>query len=140
MLPSEHSSTDVVIIGAGLSGLQAARSLSDVGITAVVLEARSRVGGKAWSIADKEAEGFIDLGAEWLNDVTQPHVFQLAYKLGLKFAEVEVQGEAILQDLDGTSIRHLYGEQAPVSCGPLERDANFGADCIAVARRGRQGQ
>ena len=110
------SATDVVIVGAGLSGLQAARSFKDAGLTTVVLEARSRIGGKTWSIADKDGAGVADLGAEWLNDTTQPQVYQLALKLGLEFAEVKVQGEAVLQGLDRALIRHPYGEQAPVSC------------------------
>ena len=110
-----ESATDVVIVGAGLSGLRAACSIKDAGLTTVVLEARSRIGGKTWSIADKDGAGVTDLGAEWLNDSTQPQVYQIALKLGLQFAEVKVQGEAVLQGLDGALIRHPYGEQAPVS-------------------------
>ena len=46
----DTETTEAVSIGAGLSGLQAARSLHDAGVTTVVLEARSRIGGKTWSI------------------------------------------------------------------------------------------
>jgi len=114
-----ESDTDVVIIGAGLSGLQAACSLKGAGVTTVLLEARSRVGGKTWSISHKDGVGIADLGAEWLNDTTHPQVYQLARKLGLDFSEVKVQGEAALQDLNKALIRHPYGEQAPVSYDPL---------------------
>ena len=116
MPSSQELSTNVIIIGAGLSGLRAARSLNDAGIPTVVLEARSRVGGKTWSIADEDGVGVVDLGAEWLNDATQPQTYQLALELGLEFSEVKVQGEAILQDLNKALIKHPYGEQAPVSC------------------------
>ncbi|PYH94189.1 amine oxidase [Aspergillus ellipticus CBS 707.79] len=109
-----ESATDVVIIGAGLSGLQAARSLQDAGFTVVLLEARSRIGGKTWSIVHQDGSGVADLGAEWLNDITQPHVYQLAQKLGLQFVEVKVKGDAVLQGLDNILIRHSYGEQAPL--------------------------
>ncbi|RMZ78225.1 hypothetical protein DV738_g4028, partial [Chaetothyriales sp. CBS 135597] len=115
----EEPMTDVIIIGAGLSGLQAARSLQDAGLTTLLLEARSRVGGKTWSTAatDDDGLGVVDLGAEWLNDTTQPHVYQLAQALGLECREVKVQGEAVLQYLDNASIRHPYGEQAPLPGG-----------------------
>lgn len=42
----------VIIIGAGAAGLGAARMLADEGVPAVVLEARDRVGGRAWTAYD----------------------------------------------------------------------------------------
>ncbi|KAI0152968.1 amine oxidase [Xylariaceae sp. FL1272] len=112
MTSSQGFEADVVVIGAGLSGLQAAYSLTEAGISTVVLEARSRVGGKTWSVPNENATGIADLGAEWLNDTTQPLVYQLATRLGLEFNEVKVQGESILQGFDNNLIRHEYGEQA----------------------------
>ncbi|PIG79771.1 hypothetical protein AARAC_003313 [Aspergillus arachidicola] len=118
----DPKTTEVVIIGAGLSGLQAARSLQEAGVTTVVLEARSRVGGKTWSIpAGPNGNSVADLGAEWLNDATQPHVYQLARSLGLEFTEVQVKGDAVLHlkrsEVDETVIRHPYGEQPPLPDG-----------------------
>ncbi|MEE2979953.1 MAG: FAD-dependent oxidoreductase, partial [Pseudomonadota bacterium] len=40
---------DVAIVGAGSAGLAAARSLIDRGLSVVVLEARDRIGGRAWT-------------------------------------------------------------------------------------------
>lgn len=51
---------DVVIIGAGASGLRLAGKLSKAGISAVVLEARDRVGGRLLTV-----EHGVDLGATW---------------------------------------------------------------------------
>lgn len=111
---------DVIIIGAGLSGLQAARSLQDAGLKTLVLEARSRVGGMTWTVTGKDGIGVSDLGAEWLNDTTQPHVYELALKLGLEVSEVRVSGDAIFQGFDSGTVRHAYGEQAPVSHSHVE--------------------
>jgi monoamine oxidase len=60
---------DVAVIGAGISGMAAARALVNAGRRVVVLEARDRVGGRAFS--DTRALGFpVDLGAEWFINVT----------------------------------------------------------------------
>ncbi|HEX6315865.1 MAG TPA: FAD-dependent oxidoreductase [Gemmatimonadaceae bacterium] len=45
--------TDVVIIGAGVSCLAAARRLLEQGRKVIVLEARDRVGGRVWTVADQ---------------------------------------------------------------------------------------
>lgn len=43
------SEVDVVVVGAGLAGLTAARDLTTVGVDVLTLEARNRVGGRAWT-------------------------------------------------------------------------------------------
>ena len=43
---------DVIIVGAGLSGLFAAMLLHDAGLRTIVLEASSRIGGRMWTLDD----------------------------------------------------------------------------------------
>lgn len=63
-LPQEET-CDVVIMGAGLSGLAAARKLTLAGKTVRVLEAQDRVGGRTWSQPIGEG-AFIDIGGQWI--------------------------------------------------------------------------
>ncbi|RZJ30304.1 MAG: FAD-dependent oxidoreductase [Brevundimonas sp.] len=63
------SSVDVVIIGAGAAGLAAARALSDHPLTMAVLEARDRIGGRAWTVR-VEGEG-LDMGCGWLHSADE---------------------------------------------------------------------
>ncbi|MGO4706504.1 flavin monoamine oxidase family protein [Microvirga sp. 2MCAF38] len=57
---------DVVIVGAGTAGIAAARHLIAQGARVAVLEARSRVGGRAVTSAIKGHP--LDLGAHWLHN------------------------------------------------------------------------
>lgn len=71
---------DVVVVGAGLAGLVAARDLVGQGARVVVLEARDRVGGRTLSHALLGDQ--IDLGAQWVGP-TQRRVLELARELGV---------------------------------------------------------
>lgn len=72
---------DAVVIGGGLSGLSAARRLKDRGAAVVVLEARSRVGGRVHS--ERLEDGtVIDLGAQFFAD-SQARVSALVNEAGL---------------------------------------------------------
>jgi monoamine oxidase len=58
--------TDVVIVGGGAAGLAAGRRLHDSGVRCLIIEARSRLGGRAWTVTD--SSGFaLDLGCGWLH-------------------------------------------------------------------------
>jgi len=58
--------TDTLIIGAGAAGLAAARELRDAGHAVTALEARDRVGGRAWTSYDL-APHPVELGAEFVH-------------------------------------------------------------------------
>ena len=64
------ASLDVVVVGAGAAGLVAARELMRAGLAVRVIEARHRVGGRAWT--DRETFGApIDRGCAWLHAADQ---------------------------------------------------------------------
>ena len=61
----ELPATQVVIIGAGFSGLAAARKLHDSGCEVQVLEARDRVGGRIWDPQLEDGRTVL-LGGQWV--------------------------------------------------------------------------
>ena len=67
MNQSEHPKTmkqpSILILGAGLAGLSAAETLSDAGLGAVLLEAKSEVGGRTYS--ERLDGAVIERGAEF---------------------------------------------------------------------------
>ena len=75
-------SADVVVVGAGLAGLAAARELSAAGGDVLVLEARDRVGGRTLNepIGDGKV---VEIGAQWVGP-TQDRVLGLIAELGLE--------------------------------------------------------
>ncbi len=86
--------TDVVVVGAGLAGLQAARWIVEAGRNVRVFEARTRVGGRTWTVGPTSVQepGFaqlgkpplmpVDLGGQWVGP-DQSRVLRLADELGL---------------------------------------------------------
>jgi monoamine oxidase len=74
--------TDVVIVGAGLSGLMAARTLLAASVEPLVLEARDRVGGRTWTRPASDST-LLDLGGQWIGP-TQRRILALAEELGVQ--------------------------------------------------------
>ena len=58
---------DVIVIGAGVAGLSAARRLVTHGLDVVVLEARDRIGGRIWTHHDPRLTAPVELGAEFVH-------------------------------------------------------------------------
>ncbi|MGC2716111.1 MAG: FAD-dependent oxidoreductase, partial [Pseudolabrys sp.] len=61
-----NSDVETVIVGGGAAGIAAVRRLDRAGIKCLIVEARSRLGGRAWTIAGP-AGSSLDLGCGWLH-------------------------------------------------------------------------
>jgi monoamine oxidase len=71
---------DVCVVGAGYAGLAAAYRLKQAGLNVIVLEARSRVGGRCWSVRMKDGT-FVDFGGQWVGG-TQDRFYALIKEMG----------------------------------------------------------
>jgi monoamine oxidase len=76
-----NTSWDVVIIGAGVSGLSAASELRKSGLSILVLEARDHIGGRAWTRHEPGLSAPIELGAEFIHGRV-PETFELLHEVG----------------------------------------------------------
>ena len=95
-----EGSADVIVIGAGLAGLSAARHLRARGASVIVLEARDRAGGRVHSQRLGGGQ-MIDLGAQFMGDA-HTHVAALADEAGLRRTSAAVPGDLL----------HLSSEEA----------------------------
>jgi monoamine oxidase len=63
--------TDVIVVGGGFAGLRAARDVAEQGRRVILLEARDRVGGRAWTRPFGDTSEPVEIGGSWF---TPEHV------------------------------------------------------------------
>jgi monoamine oxidase len=97
------TSADVVVVGAGLSGLAAARQLSMEGFEVCVLEARERVGGRTLN-ADLGQGKVVEVGGQFVGP-GQEAILRVAHQLGVATFPTHDQGLHQLE-LGGRLRRH----------------------------------
>jgi monoamine oxidase len=96
---------DVVIVGAGVAGLVAARNLHRQGTQVTVLEARDRVGGR--TLSQRVGKEVLDLGGQWIGP-TQDRLAALAGELGVRTFSQHHTGTKMLSW--GGKIRRYSGD------------------------------
>lgn len=100
---------DVVVVGAGLAGLVAARTLSAAGATVRVVEARDRVGGRTLNhdLGDGEV---VEAGGQFVGP-TQNHVLALARELGIDTFPAYDAGDTVY--VHGARAKRFSGDIPP---------------------------
>lgn len=132
---------DVLVIGAGMAGLAAAKKLREAGKRVIVLEARNRIGGRIYTHPTwKDAP--LDLGATWIHgDGASNPIASLARSIGARLATTSYDSmEAI--DTDGTKLGTAATDHIKALQGELEaalakaQEFNYDQSVRAAAYKG----
>ncbi len=109
---------DAIVVGGGLSGLAAAKSLAAAGASVIVLEARERAGGRVHNISSPTLGANIDAGAEFIGP-TQGHIAALAAEYDVRSIPTYNQGDSLFW-FDGVGRRMPAAVPLPVNLATLE--------------------
>jgi monoamine oxidase len=125
---------DVLILGAGVSGLVAAGELAAQGLKVTVLEARDRVGGRILTLRPEGAGGPVELGAEFIHG-RPPELFHLLDEAGAALVETSgvdacSPGKGVSACLEDNAFS-LLDELAAV----IEREGDMSFDAFLKRRQ-----
>jgi monoamine oxidase len=88
----DQANGPIAIVGAGAAGLMAARALGQRGLDVVVLEARDRIGGRAWTLVHPGVRAPVELGPEFIQGKDRPPISDLLTEA--RIPDIEV-GESV---------------------------------------------
>ena len=106
---ADSREADVLVIGAGVAGLAAARNLTDAGNDVIVLEARDRIGGRVWT--DRSWDGLaLDLGASWIHGIQGNPIAKLARRFDVETLPTDFNSIA-MYSADGHRLTKAENDQ-----------------------------
>ena len=118
---------DVIVVGAGLAGLEAARKLHAAGKSVLVMEAQKRVGGRTLS-EDIGGGEVADLGGTFIGP-TQDHIAAVVKELGIGTFPTYNAGNNVFIRNDGR--RETFASNTPLF-GTAPADPEVAADVVAA--------
>jgi monoamine oxidase len=93
---------DVIVVGAGMAGLAAARTLHNQGYRVVIVEARNRPGGRVWT-SRAWPDSPLDMGASWIHGVRDNPISELADRFEVERIATDYD-DVTLYDADGYEV------------------------------------
>ena len=93
--------TDVIVVGAGLSGLVCARRLGEAGLDVLVLEARDRVGGRTLNEPIGSGQ-VVEMGGQWVGP-SHTEIRRIAAEVGVATFPTHIAGEHLFAHAGRTS-------------------------------------
>ncbi|MGD1936830.1 MAG: flavin monoamine oxidase family protein [Cyanophyceae cyanobacterium] len=103
---AEADGRDIIVIGAGVAGLVAARSLINAGHRVKILEARDRIGGRIFP--HRVGPATVDLGAAWIHGDRGNPMVKYAIANGLNYRKNQVQPDLLIDNGKAISDRELF--------------------------------
>jgi len=113
----------VIVVGAGLAGLSAAYELSEAGHDVTILEARTRAGGRVFTIREPFADGlYAEAGAMQVFD-SHPLTMKYIKLFGLELDPIKPSGLSSIVYMQGKRIQVTPGKSAawPIPLSADER-------------------
>ncbi|MEL6428896.1 MAG: NAD(P)/FAD-dependent oxidoreductase [Planctomycetota bacterium] len=98
----EATERPIVVVGAGVAGLTAARALQDAGHRVVILEARDSIGGRTRTVALGPAR--VDVGAAWIHGDEESPVAEFLEARGMGFTEHEIWPDLAVDTVEGVRL------------------------------------
>jgi monoamine oxidase len=87
----------IIVIGAGMAGLAAAKTLVEMGYQVQVLEARKRIGGRVWT-SREWPDIPLDMGASWIHGIRGNPITELAKQVGAETAVTDYDNHFVYEN------------------------------------------